>query len=307
VMDAVVSACRIYDCKSCDYRRSGRCLGCRPGNLALDRGEGRTCRVYQCVESRRIGSCDECADPSCTLRRESESICPLRSRLENARWWAGKLSHALQTKGTGCVPSGPSEKVINRLRLYLTTLDSFAIDGRVAVSSWQIAERVGVSPTLIRKDLSRFGGFGTPSYGYRVDSLREELRRVLCLDKPKQVIWIGANALKISLDAKDRLQGHNCRLRAVFDSEEALIGARIDGLVVQPLEKIRDEVADGSVAAAVLAVQGAQALDTANLLAELGIRAILNLSGELLVLQPSIRVISVDLIGELLELCYYCQ
>lgn len=306
-METNVSACGIYECKSCEYRNSDRCLGCRPGNLAISQGDGKACRVYECVESRKIGSCEECADVSCNLRRESESICPLRSRLENVRWWAGKLSKALQTKGTGCVRSGPSEKVISRLRLYLTTLDSFAIDGRVAVSSWQLAERVGVSPALIRKDLSRFGGFGTPSYGYRVDSLREGLRSVLCLDKPKQVIWIGANALKLSLDARDRLQGHNCVLRGVFDCDEALIGAKVDGFVVQPLENIHGIVADGSVAAAVLAVQGAEARDVANSLAELGIRAILNLSGELLVLQPNIRVISVDLVGELLELCYYCQ
>jgi NADH/NAD ratio-sensing transcriptional regulator Rex len=83
-------------------------------------------------------------------------------------------------------------------------------------------------------------------------------------------------------------------------------GATHGGVGVRPLSSMREELAGGEVAAAVLAVQGPQAHAVAQLLVELGVRAILNLSGELLVVPPHVRVTTVDLIGELLELCYYC-
>ncbi len=56
-----------------------------------------------------------------------------------------------------------------------------------------------------------------------------------------------------------------------------------------------------------LAVYGHRAHDIAQTLGDLGVSAILNLSGELIVMPPHIRVINLDVIGELLELCYYCS
>jgi len=302
------SACGIYDCGSCEHQTSGRCPGCAAGNeAARANGDGSACRVYGCVQSRGLGSCAECAGRYCDLWRVAELICPLRSRLENERWWAGKMSSKLRKhNNNGPSRNEPSEKVINRVRWYLTALDTFAAEGRQSVPSWQLAEKVGVSPALIRKDLSKFGEFGTPSYGYRVDFLRERLRSVLCLNSQRQVIWVGPCAGKLSPEAQDRLSGHNCVLSGIFHEDGEEVGGLVGNLVVQPLGSLREHLKEKEISAAVLAVQGAQAHAIALLLVELGVRAILNLSGELLVLPSSVRVTTVDLIGELLELCYYC-
>lgn len=308
MMEAVASVCGVYDCRSCEHRIADRCPGCEKGNLA-SRSEGtETCRVWECVRGREIASCEECTQPECTLKRVAGLICPLRSRLEKERWWAGRLSRALQSRGSrDSARQDPSEKVISRVRWYLTALDAFAVEGRQSVSSWQLAEKVGVSPALIRKDLSKFGEFGTPSYGYRIDFLRERLRSILSLGTQRELVWIGACALKLSTHAQDRLRGHNCVLRAVFDDEESEVGSKVGELVIKPISRIREELTGSDISAAVLAVHGPRAQDIALVLAEIGVRAILNLSGELLVTPPSVRVTNVDLIGELLELCYYCS
>ena len=58
---------------------------------------------------------------------------------------------------------------------------------------------------------------------------------------------------------------------------------------------------------ATVAVPGEQAHRAAEVLAASGVKAVLNLSGELLVLPDSIRVSSFDIAGELMELCYYSE
>lgn len=308
-MNAGASVCGIYECETCEYLSSARCPGCAPGNAQVAQSGGHPCRVYECVRSRSIAACADCEEPACSLRRAAELICPLRSRFEKPRWWAGRMARSLESRGAGTVAARGakrSPKVITRLRWYLTALDSFAAEGRQAVSSWQLAERVGVSSALVRKDLSKFGDFGTPSLGYEVEFLREKLRSILCRGKPPDIIWIGARALRLSENTLGGLAKHNCRLCGVFDDEHDEIGAKIGDLVVMPVSRLREELNGEPPAVAVLAVDGFQAHCVASLLVDIGVRAILNLSGELLVVPPHVHVANFDLIGELLELCYYC-
>lgn len=309
-MERPTSVCGIYECEPCEYRQSMGCPGCRPGNLRPKGPGHEKCAVAACAEALGIASCAECSEGSCLLRRSVESICPLRSRFENKRWWAGRMSRALEARKRPRI--GPVEdrrvsgKVVNRLRWYLTALDFFDVEGLESVSSWQLAERVGVSAALIRKDLSRFGDFGTPSLGYRTDLLREKISAILRLDKPRGVVWVGARCFGLHAAAADRLTKHECRIAGVFDVDPEEIGQVVAGQVVLSVGRMVEVVAPGTVQTAVLAVSGPDAQAVAGMLSDLGVGAILNLSGELLVLPDRVRVCNFDLVGELLELCYYC-
>ena len=310
-MQPPASACAIYDCETCEHRGPDLCVGCREGNRWLVEASQTACAVFVCAEEHVLASCLECIEEVCSLRRGVESICPLRSRFENKRWWAGRMSRALAGRKKPAQADGQgrplSDRVVTRLRWYMTALDSFGADGCESVSSWQLAERVGVSAALIRKDLSKFGGFGTPSYGYKIDFLRERVESILRVDSPRTVAWVGSCAFRHSLGSVGRLVEHNCRIAAVFDTDPNEIGLRIGGFTVLSADVIRQTLAGSDVSAAVLAVGGPQAHEIARALVDIGAGAVLNLSGELLMLPEHVRVASVDLAGELLELCYYCQ
>ncbi len=289
-----VAACGIYNCETCDYRAADLCPGCEEGN----RANGRVCRVFACVGSRGMSTCAGCAEAACALRRSVESICPLRSRFEKKRWWAGRMSRALEShKGPAREGEPPrmSARVISRLRWYLTALEAFAAEEAESVSSWQLAERVGVSAALIRKDLSRFGEFGTPSFGYRVDFLRDRLRSILGLDSPKRIVWVGACSLRHGAPALARLARHSCEITAVFDADEGEIGTKIGEHEVLPLDAVDSTLLGKSVSAAVIALPGPQAQAVAMKLVELGAQAVLNMSGELLILPGHVKVSSLDL------------
>lgn len=200
-----------------------------------------------------------------------------------------------------------SEKIVSRLRWYLTVLDSFISEGYESISSWQLAEKVGVNAALIRKDLSRFGDFGTPSYGYRVDFLRDRIRGILNLDKPCGLIWVGCSCFKMHSASIIRLAAHNRRVLAVFDTDESEIGVRVGDITVQSADRLAEVLPDLDVAVAVIAVPGPQAQVIAKQITEHGIKAILNLSGQLLILPDHVQVTNFDIAGELLELSYYCE
>lgn len=307
-MEKQTSACAIYDCGTCEYLASGACPGCATGNQQLHGSDGGDCcGVYSCVHNHDMESCADCQETACALRRSVQSICPLRGKFENKRWWAGRMSRILEGRGQS-KPEGEaiSEKVVNRLRWYLTVLDLFTAEGAEVVSSWQIAERVGVHAALIRKDLSRFGEFGTPSSGYRVDVLRAGISEILGLDKPCVMVWIGACAFRHHYDALMALGRYNRRIVAVFDVAESDIGTRIGDYVVLPVSELVERTAGLSIAAATVAVPGPYAQSVARTLAGMGVKGILNLSGEVLVLPDQVRLCSLDMAGELLELSHYC-
>ena len=269
------------------------------------------CKVYACVTSHKTESCADCPEPSCELKRSVESICPLRARFEKTRWWAGRMSRALARRKPPQKrvdrSDTISERVVNRLRWYLTALDQFASEECESVSSWQIGEKVGVDAALIRKDLSRCGEFGTPSFGYRVDFLRESVRRILRLDTPRAIAWVGAYCYREHASAVRTLAAHGVQVIAVFDCDPAEIGTVIGDHTVLPVDRISSVLSRRNADLAAVAVSGPQARHVAEVLVESGVRAILNLSGELLIVPDRVRVHSFDLAGELLELCYYCD
>lgn len=310
-MDVGVASCGIYNCRECRYLASGDCPGCADANRLIQDEGGRPCAVFACIASRGIASCAACTEESCRLRRSVESICPMRSKFENLRWWAGRMARALEPRRHGrkqpTDTAKMSDRVVSRLRWYLTALDALAEEGAESVSSWRLAQKVGVNAALIRKDLSRFGEFGTPSFGYRIDYLSQRLSEILGLGERRRIVWLGAACFRLHAGLIGRLSRHGCEVIGVFDSDPGEIGSTFNGIEVQPLESLTRVISESKASTAVLALPGPDAARTAEMLVEHGIKAILNLSGEMLALPDSIRVSSLDVVGELLELCYYCR
>ncbi len=307
----IMSACSIYNCDECDMKLAADCPGCRSGNEELSASGDETCKVYECVISHKILSCNECDELSCIQKRNVESLCPLRSRYQKKRWWAGHLSRELSRRKNATLQiagqSPISSRVIRRLRLYLCALDAFDAEGQELVSSWQLAEKVNVEAALIRKDLSRFGEFGTPSSGYRVDFLKDKISSILRLNKPRGIVWVGVKCLEQHAAVKERLARYGCNIVAIFDDCSDVVGSNIDGIEVKPIQKIAEAIEARNANMAVIALTGKSARIAAKALVEAGVDAVLNLSGELLMLPDHVHTANFDIAGELLELAYYSK
>ena len=71
-----------------------------------------------------------------------------------------------------------SDAVIHRLPRYYRYLDDLYNKGVVRISSHSLGEKMDITASQIRQDLSCFGEFGQQGYGYNVAELRAEIGHI---------------------------------------------------------------------------------------------------------------------------------
>lgn len=196
---------------------------------------------------------------------------------------------------------------VPRLTLYLRKLREMRAQGVRRVSSLELAESLGVNAAQIRKDLSRFGGFGTRGVGYDVDVLTGELTRWLGLDRTWDVIIVGAGLLGTALARYRGFAEQGFRLVAMFDRSPAVIGARYgsdEADVVRPVDDLEAFCRAHPVDIALVTVPAAAAPGTVERLAAAGVRAILNFAPVRVPAPEGVVVRQVDLSSELMALSF---
>ena len=204
-----------------------------------------------------------------------------------------------------------SDAVIRRLPLYLRVLDELASESSAeSISSQELGIKAGVGPALVRKDLAWFGEFGKQGVGYEVGFLRDELRKILNLDREQAVALVGVGSLGVALTRYHlrRFQedtSFNLNLVALFDSDPAKIGTTVEGIPVYELEHVEDQVTEKQLKMVIITVPANNAQDVANRFIKAGIKGILNFAPIKLKAPDTVQVVSVDLSLELQRLAYY--
>lgn len=88
-----------------------------------------------------------------------------------------------------------SDAVVRRLPRYYRYLDDLHSKGIVRISSSSLGERMGITASQIRQDLSCFGEFGQQGYGYNILELRTEIGHILGVDEQHRLVVVGAGHL----------------------------------------------------------------------------------------------------------------
>ena len=86
---------------------------------------------------------------------------------------------------------GISQAVIRRLPRYYRYLGELIEQGVERISSNELSKRMKVTASQIRQDLNNFGGFGQQGYGYNVEYLYNEIKKILGLDRVYNLIVVG--------------------------------------------------------------------------------------------------------------------
>src|SRR5690606_10088402 len=100
-------------------------------------------------------------------------------------------------------------------------------------SSQELGEKLGISSAQIRKDLSHFGEFGKQGTGYDVAYLRDQLQRILQVDRQWPVAVVGAGDLGNALANYGGFADRGFRVAAIFDIDPEKIGRRLNQLQVE--------------------------------------------------------------------------
>lgn len=197
------------------------------------------------------------------------------------------------------------EIVVRRLPLYLRALTTLAEAGQAVTSSQELSARLGVSSAQIRKDLSYFGEFGKQGMGYEVVYLRDQLRRILQVDRHWQMVLVGAGDLGHAIANYAGFGRWGYQIMAVFDNDPAKIGQSLGGLPVRDAAELEVAVRAHHVQIGIIAVPAGQAQKVAEQLVRGGVRAILNYAPVTLNLPPDVRVHYVDPVVGLQSMSYY--
>ncbi|MBN2659257.1 MAG: redox-sensing transcriptional repressor Rex [Spirochaetales bacterium] len=191
---------------------------------------------------------------------------------------------------------------IRRYPLYLRRLKAYRMGGTLWVSATMLAEDLGFSSILVRKDLALTGLEGRPKYGFSIDPLIGAIEESLGWNNRTDAILVGAGNLGSALLGYSGFAQYGLEISAVFDSDPAKIGTKVQGVPVFPMEKLTDFIGRTHIPMAVLTVPAESAQRTAEQLEDAGIRGIWNFAPAKLKLSDKVVVQRVDLASSFAEL-----
>lgn len=181
---------------------------------------------------------------------------------------------------------------ISRLVTYLRILEQLETQEIIRTSSNDLAERAGVTAFQVRKDLAYFGRFGTRGMGYSVPVLKRELVRVLGLNQTWNVVVIGVGRLGQAIANYSGATDYRFQYVGLFDISPDLINREVRDLKIQHVSKLPEFVRQNAdtphrVDMGFIAVPPEQAQDAAQMLAQAGVKGVLNFAP--VVIQPRMQ------------------
>jgi redox-sensing transcriptional repressor len=195
--------------------------------------------------------------------------------------------------------------VAARLSRYLQVLTQAKKMGKSSISSQAISEYTNVNPTQIRRDLSGFGKFGKRGVGYDIDSLIEQIRKILRTSGQHNIALFGAGNLGQAIATSGVFADHGFRISAIFDVDPSRVGMRLGDLTVRHYDELAEVVTDDGVMVGVLAVPGDAAQAVADDLVAAGVKIIFNYSDALLTVPSDVTVHTSSPAVELLYALYF--
>ena len=194
---------------------------------------------------------------------------------------------------------------ITRLSIYSRYLEEMAQEGVKIIASDKLAQKCGINPAQIRKDLAYFGEFGIRGVGYFVKELLFEIKRILGLHKIWKMALVGIGNLGSALLAHQNFIRQGYEFVAVFDVDPAKVGRRLpSGQVIYHLDELDQVVKETGVEIGVIATPAVKAQIAAQRLINAGVKAVLNFAPIQLQLPEGTAVENVDFTVKLDNLAY---
>lgn len=169
-----------------------------------------------------------------------------------------------------------SVPVLRRLPQYHHYLTDLKKKGLGYVSATMIAQYFNLENIKVRKDLAFTGAVGKPKVGFTVDQLIEKIEEYLGWRKLNQSILAGCGNLGKALLGYEEFSNYGFEIVAAFDSDLEIIGKKIYGKLVLPIEKMSDLCLRLHIAIGILTVPAREAQTVADNMVKGGIRGIWN-------------------------------
>ena len=199
---------------------------------------------------------------------------------------------------------GISQAVIGRLPRYFRYLGELKDAGIERISSQELSQLMKVTASQIRQDFNNFGGFGQQGYGYNVEYLYNEIGKILGLDMTHHFIIIGAGNLGQAIGGYVNFERRGFIFSGMFDSNPEVVGKIVRGVPVRPMEELEEFVKNNNIDIAALAIPKTGAVEVAERLINVGVKAFWNFAHVDLNVPKGVQVENVHLSDSLMKLSY---
>jgi redox-sensing transcriptional repressor len=203
-------------------------------------------------------------------------------------------------------PSHVSRLTTNRLSVYLRCLNTLELAAIKTVSSRELAEQFHLNSAQIRKDLANFGEFGVRGVGYDVPLLKQQLIRILGLNKQYNLIIAGAGNLGLALAAYGGFNSGGFGIKGLFDSNPERVAALVaSGYPAYAMGEMKKVAKKEKVNIAILAVPASAGQVVLDHVVASGVRAVLNFVPVRLRVPEGVELATVDLKIQMESLAYH--
>lgn len=193
---------------------------------------------------------------------------------------------------------------IHRLATYVQVLEAMLKNGVSVISSGPLADACDVNASQVRRDLAYFGEFGVRGVGYNVQDLIAAIRASLGVDREWRVGLVGIGNLGRALLHYGEFRHRGFNIVRAFDCDKAKVGQEVYGLTVLSTRLIKEEVKACDIELGILTTPPEHAQAAASMLAESGVRGILNFAPARISVPSHIFVEYVDFFHYLYALAF---
>ncbi len=174
----------------------------------------------------------------------------------------------------------------------------------VKIFSDNIADPLGISASLVRKDFGIFGISGHQKGGYSIDNVLVKIDEILGSNEIQKVILVGVGRIGEALMSYKEFFKDGIRIVAGFDIDVRKIHDNGD-IPVKPIEELPDYIKTHNIKVAIMAVPDVAAQQILEILKSSNIKGILNFTTVKFKNTDDLFINNFNIESELVNLLYF--
>lgn len=192
--------------------------------------------------------------------------------------------------------------VLKRLPRYYSIVCEYKKEGKTYIKSPEIAKKLDIDETQVRKDFALINHSGKPKVGFNVSDLKKHLENFLDLKNIKDSFLIGTGNLGLAIAKYSGFEKYGLNITALFDNDPHKVGIKIGNKEVFHVSKLPDLVEERRVKILILAVPAGEAQKMADIAIKSGVKAIWNFAPINIDVPRDVLVINQDLAADFMVL-----
>lgn len=192
--------------------------------------------------------------------------------------------------------------VLKRLPKYYSIVCEYEKEGKTYIKSLEIANKLYIDETQVRKDFALINHSGKPRVGFNVYELKNHLENFLDFKNIKESFLIGTGNLGLAIAKYHGFEKYGLSVSALFDNDPHKVGLKIGNKEVFHVSRLSELVKKMQIKIMILAVPASEAQKMTNIAVESGIKAIWNFAPININAPKDVLVINQDLAADFVVL-----